>query len=546
MNYNIHNEQNQTPATISNLKTMYNNNPNIQKEINTSIINNSNNTSNLYNKTTTSLPTPRVYNKEQNPGKTQNFQYQPNQNNPYNMKVKIPAEHKDENFGLFKNSNISNKVNYDKYSNKLIPAEIFTNLNTVDQIIKDNTGQKDIINNNINRQQNNFPKTTKNNPNFNNKIFENNKIPKNKNEDIENNNYNIKNTPEKPKSNIKFNNFKPNNIYKSTSNIYNNLNNSASLSQNNFNKIKNSDNKQINNSMKKPNKSNDINEKNDSFCNNQNNNNSSVDKMVDVRKHLNNYYQTKQVDNKNNYFKEFMTTHEDTSGQGILNENNSNKNSDLEIIQKFDYKNFKEKVLNDYNRSKNTYKQNQLNCIDELEVDKNTKPEINQKNYNFRKDIIYSNPENKKDENLENNLEEKNDFNDFRRGIYENKNGKQNYKENNIQNNIYNRNSNNPINPPALDRINTNFNFERPSLANKNKRESFEDVSNLNNREKDLNSIMSYMNNLNNNNEKDIIKINNNIEYNNERLKLNEINKNFVMSKIEVKNHRSNSHTDDR
>ncbi len=91
-----------------------------------------------------------------------------------------------------------------------------------------------------------------------------------------------------------------------------------------------------------------------------------------------------------------------------------------------------------------------------------------------------------------------------------------------------------------------NFN----SISNSKSITSDNNQGNLNTREKDLNSIMNFMNSLNiptyndisnnsnnNNSHKnyqgEINEINNKIECNNERLKLNEINKNFILAKIE-------------
>ena len=417
---------------------------------------------------------------------------------------------------------------------------------------------------------------------------------------------------------------------------------------------------------------------------NDKNNLSPSEKIVDIRKHLDCYYKNKQVENKNNHFKEYMTTHNDSTIKNILNDHNTGNNSDINsrilikvqntdsntftalntennLEQKrFDYKDFKEKVLHDYRKSKdsnnyschnNTNTVTNFNKIDNFEQENNqiaNKPlnydiikyqnfnEINnqvdyndnsnQVNYNFRKDLVYN-----QNLNTNNNIL-KNNYNNLNRELHKINNDlininpnqesvkSQNY--NLIQTNKYsNYTSRGILKDDRTNNLNTNNinleqviknnffknnsdfnNFEKerneaqksdiddiikPSngkiiKANDGKNESTkgkiynlsyqnserknndskftinENINeNLNTRERDVNSIMNFMNNLqflnssnenkycnldtiNNNKttnqsnyEGEYNDINNQIEYINERLKLNEMNRNFIMTKID-------------
>ena len=100
-----------------------------------------------------------------------------------------------------------------------------------------------------------------------------------------------------------------------------------------FNSLKSSQSKKFNSNNEKgkgnsPNKNNiDSNYKlvegNRETCQNSN---KDQDKIVDVRKHLNDYYKQKQVNNNNNLYKEFMTTQDDSAIKHILSENTNSKN----------------------------------------------------------------------------------------------------------------------------------------------------------------------------------------------------------------------------
>jgi len=200
------------------------------------------------------------------------------------------------------------------------------------------------------------------------------------------------------------------------------------------------------------------------------------EKIVDIRKHLDNYYKNKQEENKNIYFKEYMTTHDDSASKNIINDYNSENNTyisnqkaqillqnrDLNDItsyyvennennnelKRFNYKDFKDKVLQDYQRSKNSNKfsiqnssnkfsnETQINFSNhdkeyisstplnynvnraEAQLNKCLNPEINQNNndkinYNFRKDLT----DNLNSNSYNNILNLKNNYNDLNEGF---------------------------------------------------------------------------------------------------------------------------------
>lgn len=131
---------------------------------------------------------------------------------------------------------------------------------------------------------------------------------------------------------------------------------------------------------------------------------SPAEKIVEIRRHLDDYYKGKEEQNKNKFFKDFMTTHDDNAignfyinnannnyyqdrtnqynnrdSSEALNYNNSNgihyatinleayNNENHDSSGKFNYKDFKQKVLQDYERSK-TKNINRPQILDNLQI----------------------------------------------------------------------------------------------------------------------------------------------------------------------------------